>query len=139
MTAHDDTQAQRDELIDSLDDFTRQYLETALWSSTECDEDGSMGAPLDEDHDLESFDLESLQSAIKDCRDFQESNADDLKAYAAVRDIESAGHDFWLNRNGHGAGFWDRGLGELGERLSKASKVYGGVDLMAFEGVVSGS
>jgi hypothetical protein len=40
-----------------------------------------------------------------------------------------AGHDFWLTRNGHGAGFWDRGLGDLGERLSKAAKVYGEVYL----------
>lgn len=44
-------------------------------------------------------------------------------------DIEHAGHDFWLNRCGHGAGFWDRGLGELGDRLSDAAKVYGNVDL----------
>lgn len=35
-----------------------------------------------------------------------------------------AGHDFWLTRGGHGTGFWDRGLGELGERLSEAAKVY---------------
>ncbi len=42
---------------------------------------------------------------------------------------EQAGHDFWLTRNGHGAGFWDRGLGALGERLSKESKPYGSCDL----------
>src|SRR5215213_9921810 len=40
-----------------------------------------------------------------------------------------AGHDFWLTRNRHGAGFWDRGLGDLSNRLSDASKVYGEVDL----------
>lgn len=29
------------------------------------------------------------------------------------------GHDFWLTRNGHGSGFWDRSeLGELGEQIS---------------------
>jgi hypothetical protein len=42
---------------------------------------------------------------------------------------ERAGHDFWLTRNGHGAGFWDRGLGTLGNRLSAAAKVYSGCDL----------
>ena len=38
---------------------------------------------------------------------------------------EMAGHDFALTRNGHGAGFWDRGLGEMGDMLSKECKPYG--------------
>jgi len=28
------------------------------------------------------------------------------------------GHDLWLTRNHHGAGFWDRGLGKLGDDLT---------------------
>ena len=35
------------------------------------------------------------------------------------------GHDFWLTRNGHGAGFWDRDLGELGDKLTELSKQFG--------------
>ena len=42
-----------------------------------------------------------------------------------------AGHDFWLTRQGHGAGFWDRG--ELydgsGDLLTKASEQAGVCDL----------
>lgn len=37
---------------------------------------------------------------------------------------ESAGRDFWFTRNHHGVGFWDRGLGEVGEALTKASQAY---------------
>lgn len=38
----------------------------------------------------------------------------------------SEGHDFWLTRAGHGAGFWDGDLPEeLGERLTQASKAAG--------------
>ena len=33
---------------------------------------------------------------------------------------ECLGHDLWLTSAGHGVGFWDRGLGELGERLTAA-------------------
>ena len=44
-------------------------------------------------------------------------------------DVGFAGHDFWLTRNGHGAGFWDRGLGEVGDRLSNACKAFGSYDL----------
>ena len=46
-----------------------------------------------------------------------------------VNPLEALGHDFWLTRNGHGAGFWDRGLGELGDRLTGLAKPYGTVDL----------
>lgn len=42
---------------------------------------------------------------------------------------DRAGHDFWLTRNGHGAGFWDRGMGKLGDRLADAARAYGSVDL----------
>ena len=38
---------------------------------------------------------------------------------------ELAGHDFALTRNGHGAGFWDRGLGEMGDMLTKECEPYG--------------
>ena len=31
---------------------------------------------------------------------------------------EQFGHDLALTRNGHGAGFWDRGLGDAGDVLS---------------------
>ena len=70
-----------------------------------------------------------------DCEDFLGSNASDLAEYCErMRNEqwsgeERAGHDFWLTRNGHGAGFWDRGLGDLGDRLSAAAKVYGECDL----------
>lgn len=43
---------------------------------------------------------------------------------------ESLGHDFWLTRNHHGAGFWDRGLGELGDRLTKLADSFGSQDLV---------
>ncbi len=138
---HDRTSEARSALLASLDAFTAAYLECALWSSTD-NSDDSGGEPLDDEHDLESFDLPSLESAIKDCASFQESESGALKAAYATRGYggpEQAGHDFWLTRNGHGAGFWDRGIGVLGDRLSKAAKVYGSVDLMACEGVVSGS
>ena len=36
-----------------------------------------------------------------------------------------AGHDFALTRNGHGTGFWDRGLGAIGDMLSNECKPYG--------------
>lgn len=117
---------------DDLDSFTLAYIECALWSSTECDEEGNMGEPLDANYSADDITDDTLSEMISECADFQESNAELL----AGLDPAQCGHDFWLTRNGHGAGFWDRGLGERGELLSKASKVYGSVDLMAWDGKV---
>ena len=35
------------------------------------------------------------------------------------------GHDLWLTRNHHGAGFWDRGYGPDGQRLTQLCKPMG--------------
>lgn len=104
-----------------FDKFTEAYIVCALWSSTGDDEE-----PLDNDYGMEDIAPDSLASMVEDCRDFQESNAADLEGL----DTEQCGHDFWLTRNGHGAGFWDRGLGELGDKLSEAAKAYGSCDLI---------
>jgi hypothetical protein len=112
-----------DGLLSSIDDFTRGYLECALWASTHQETE----EPLDDTHGTDDIDLCALQSAIDDCRAFQADNAADLAA-SDLSD-EQAGHDFWLTRNRHGAGFWDRGLGSVGDRLSEASRPYGEADL----------
>lgn len=39
--------------------------------------------------------------------------------------FEHIGHDFWLTSQGHGAGFWDRGLGEVGDALTDSANGYG--------------
>ncbi len=114
------------DLLETTDAFTDGYLECALWSSTdEQAEDGSGGDPLDDNYGPDDFHPEALVEAIGDCKAFQVENELDLRGI----DPGQAGHDFWLTRNGHGAGFWDRGLGERGDRLTKACKAYGSVDL----------
>ena len=117
--------------IYSLDAFTNAYIECMLWSSTDyADESG--GAPLDDNYGVSDIAQESLRTIVQDCQDFQESNERLLSRYYNWLGMssEQAGHDFWLTRNGHGAGFWDRGHGRLGDALSKAAKAYGGIDPM---------
>lgn len=108
-----------------LDDFQKAYVVAALWSSTD-DE----GEPLDDEYSIDDIATPSLQQMADECTDFREANAQLLdQAYDLGYSEEQAGHDFWLTRNGHGAGFWDRGLGKVGQELSEASKVYGSCDL----------
>ena len=109
-----------------LDTVFRHYLDCALWSSVEMTEDGN-GEPLDESYDADDIAPEALVEMRADVEAFVADNTDDL-ALAGQSD-EQIGHDFWLTRNHHGAGFWDRGLGPVGDRLTKAAHVYGEVDL----------
>ena len=130
--------ATKQTLINSLDAFTKSYLETALWSSTDESNDQG-GDPLDENYSIDDFTVEALRESIDDCKSFQECEVEALEAaygHGPSYGPEYAGHDFWLTRNGHGAGFWDRGLGEIGERLTRASKPYGSVYLMVYRGKV---
>ena len=101
-------------------------MEAALWSSTD-NADDSGGAPLDENYSIEDIAPESLAQMLKDCDNFQEENE---KLLAQAGDDSQNGHDFWLTRCGHGAGFWDRGYPKrVGDGLSDACKAYGNVDL----------
>lgn len=52
----------------------------------------------------------------------------DDRGYAEDPAEARAGHDFYLSRAGHGTGFWDRGLGDLGDRLHAAAQGYGSPD-----------
>lgn len=101
------------------------YVECALWSSTGITEDAETGEPLDANYGAEDIAPETLAEMRADVEAFLIANADDI----GDMDPGQAGHDFWLTRNHHGVGFWDRGLGERGDRLTAAAHVYGSVDL----------
>jgi len=104
------------------------YLICALWSSTDYDD-----KPLDAEFSVDDI---SPETRI-------ESNTDILSATMLADDAcpdwreywtdEQFGHDLWLTRNGHGAGFWDRysvGRGaEIGDILTDIAKTFGSVDL----------
>ena len=108
----------------TLDPFTRAYLECALWASTYSPEDDpDETIPMDADYGPEDIAPEALEAMREDCRNFLEELWD-----TGINPAQ-AGHDLWLTRNHHGTGFWDRGLGEIGDRLTDASQAYGESDL----------
>ena len=124
-----------------IDEFTRAYIECALWSSHYMKND--IEFHFDETHNIDDLASETLGAMIADCAKFQLEHAAALKnaykykagmnAYEQNTlpdyDESQAGHDFWLTRNGHGAGFWDRGLGELGTLLTMFAKAFPPRDL----------
>jgi hypothetical protein len=116
--------------LEFLDAFFQGYLHCAFWSSP-----GHTKENFEDEAEVEAIAPLAREEQYGVCRDFVQANLEDLVEYVKQRRAEQgdtralwsgAGHDFWLTRSGHGAGFWDRGLGELGARLTRAAKVYGG-------------
>ena len=105
----------------NVTELTDIYLDTLLWSS-------AVGEDGDESADAYEPALGLIVSSREDVKDFLAAAGDlidvagrVIKGYNAV----SAMHDFALTRNGHGAGFWDRGLGAVGEELTAIAKGFG--------------
>lgn len=87
------------------------FLTCALWSSTQYDNDDR---PYDEDYDILDFALETVSKADRLIHRFVAAAGDWLQDW----DESQVGHDLWLTINGHGAGFWDRGM-PTGDALSR--------------------
>lgn len=103
--------------------FVAAYIECALWSSVDDHSD-----PLDNKYSLDDIAPETLACMTAECEAFQVKYAD-LLAQAGGKDSQH-GHDLWLTRNGHGAGFWDRDYPEpVGAQLTLAAHQSGYVDL----------
>jgi hypothetical protein len=98
------------------------YVECALWSSTdeEC-------KPFDLNYDKSSISPETLARMQDDCDHFLD---DPVVTDACLERPEDTGHDFWLTRNHHGAGFWDGNWPEeVGKILTDLSHSFGEFDL----------
>lgn len=113
-----------------MDEFTMAYFETALWSSTDELDPETGGEPLDANYGIEDFAPETRKEMIADAKDFQKRFGHLIES-AEPKTVdynkwERAGHDFWLTRNGHGAGFWDGDWPEpQATELTNAAHSYG--------------
>ncbi|UTC28485.1 hypothetical protein GURKE_04830 [Brevundimonas phage vB_BpoS-Gurke] len=127
-------------LFDAADAFAQAYIVSALWTGVEF-KHGDPRADGDRAHDFEPCDVrpETLRDMIADCATFVTANRATIESAIATGKVVCgpdfdewgrAGHDFWLTRNGHGAGFWDGDWPEpQAERLSQAAREFGDYDL----------
>jgi hypothetical protein len=101
------------ERLDFANKATLHYLICALWTN-EFDNDNV--------HDLPK---ETWDAAAADCFKFVRRYWNLIQKSGV--DAEHTGHDFWLTRNGHGTGFWDRDEldDKLGRLLTEASEEFG--------------
>ncbi len=148
------TAPDRDDLLEA---FTKGYIECALWcgvmtyrhnDNCPCHEASDNGDPYDSDDctcdepdltsDGDGYDESQLTDDTRkqlesDAADFYASNGADL--LASTLDMRRCGHDFWLTRNRHGAGFWgEKSRGATADaaldRLTEASHAYGDAALV---------
>ena len=112
-------------IANKMEFFVGGYITCALWSSTD-----ESGDPLDNNHDRSNIDDSTMLDIVIDCWTFVKNNHHLING---AMTWSQAGHDFWLTRNGHGAGYWDRDLGEVGELLSEAATAFGNVDLFVLD------
>ena len=104
---------------DQITEIVSSQLGSLLWSSVDTAEDAefenfdSYYAPNEATPELVAQLTEELTGDLpipNAISEYRKHFGDDW--------AESFGHDLALTRNGHGAGFWDRGLGEAGVVLS---------------------
>lgn len=141
QTVNDLSEALR-KLLATLDEFTKTYLVCSLWASLDPDHETdpeNHGENLDDNYSIENFAPETLQRMIEDCQKFQQDNQELLNQCEDSDHpipnsgwLSHAGHDFWLTRNHHGAGFWDGDYPEeIGEKLTEYSHKQGELNLYA--------
>jgi len=113
-----------------IQDFLDGHAECAIWLAYDADDSG----------ELKSYDWGSgaADGAVRDClpwltdsarmdldRDAREFYRDHLNMlHDTGADMGQLGHDFWLSREGHGTGFWDRGYPN-GDELHRGAQAYG--------------
>lgn len=103
--------------------FVISYVETLLWS--EGDQFG--------DYSYDDFTDTAKEEIISDCESMLYDETLQTLLSGGLYTVETAGHDFALTRNDHGAGYWDRGLGDIGELLTKEAKAYGAMHVVVIE------
>jgi len=119
--------------MDPLAYFLDGYMQCALWSSNDPDKE----TPLDDVYGIEDIEPALVAQMAHECAAFLEAQNESLERLTVLtgRDMGSHGHDLWLTRNGHGAGYWDRYIEaepddrqeaqDLGADLSKAAERLG--------------
>jgi len=116
----------------------RAYVECAIWSSTDID----TSEPLDKKYSGEDLSEQTLDKMNADLEAFLKEyykflGAADIHCHASA---DQVAHDFWLTRNHHGAGFWDRPELYSGQtfadKLTTLAHSFGEADLLASDGIL---
>jgi hypothetical protein len=115
---------------DYLPRMLDSYLKVSIWTSND-DEDNSIA----DNYTIKDLDKNFIKKSEKDCKEFL-SKVEDVVIQEYI-DATTLGHDFWLTRNHHGAGFFDRTYSKENEKtLTKEAQKFKEVNLYVENGKV---
>jgi len=98
--------------MSDLEQFTQGYIGAMFWTEEE---------EIGLEKDFDNLSKEDQDTIENECIKFYQANH--CTMLLCSEKFSQHGHDFWLTRNGHGAGFWDRGYRKrLANKLTKYSK-----------------
>ena len=115
-------------LAEQFHDFITGAADAALWSTHPMTADDFADQTADE-FDLGGDERVKLRGTLAyHSRDWFVTYYPLIRRAIAARpdynDMQQIGHDWWLTTQGHGAGFWDRGLGNIGATLTATCDGY---------------
>ena len=99
------------------------FVEAMLWSSFDYDYPDD-GVYLEDNYEISDVDENAERDIRRQIESFLQENAGIIRELGMSE--EMVGHDLWLTSQGHGAGFWDRGYGRLGEELTESTHKFFG-------------
>ena len=110
----------------TTENVLRHYVIAALWSTQNMDNQEE--EMLDANYSFEDVDEKTLEAMRKDIGKFIRENEEAI--IESGMDEEQLGHDLWLTRKGHGAGFFDRGYDDdVEKKLMDAARDLKGTNL----------
>ncbi|AXQ52453.1 hypothetical protein SEA_ERICMILLARD_223 [Mycobacterium phage EricMillard] len=123
-----------------IDSMATGYLEAQLWAGLDYRNEDSEPVHYDENYSLEDISPEYVEHVRAELSEVVAQHPLAVRMYLNARNVRldwegsewssAFGHDFYLTREHHGAGFWDRGLGELGEYLTRIADSYGSAEML---------
>ena len=128
-------------LAEQFHDFLTGAADAALWSTVPMTANDFAGQTADE-FELGGDERTKLRGTLAHhSRDwfvtYHPMIRRAMSGNPEYNDWFQVGHDWWLTTQGHGAGFWDRGLGTTGAALTATCEGYEGIlDLYLDEGVL---
>lgn len=116
-----------------IDAIVDGYLDCQLWAGLDMDRDNDGNSPpLNTHYDRDDISPEYVEKIRQELTQVVLDHPLAVRMYLNSRhtrqlthDSASFGHEFYLTREHHGAGFWDRGLGDLGDYLTDIAHTYG--------------
>src|SRR5690625_6657357 len=110
--------------------FYDGYVDAMMWANTYGEDHNGDVIPADAYTESRGLTVSAEESLRQDVADFLDDHTERL-IRAAVRrkhgyTFESAGLDYALSRDEHGAGVWERGLGWIGATLVDFARQHGG-------------